>query len=922
MLSVMTMAWRDAPAETTAPFATGQSQEERRRQLFDAYVQAALHRRGKASSGYTPDQTIHWLSWLARRMKEHGLTLFSVEQLQPGWLAGVRSQVGYMIVTRLLGCCAVAVPILCSQMPVTSRLACSLLAVMVGLAYGGIDAFMLQKDLRVGDSGSRRFWLMVLTTLGLGAAWIWVALMMQASRVDLMLGPGLLYLAMVAFSFVAPVDVRTLDIKPSDTMLWSTPQAVERFGVAMVGFNLLIFIVVGGGIVVMLVSGSGSEVARMFGDLWFSAGLLLGAVAGSMVGRRIWPRGRLLAVSAACAVVAFGGQLGALVSRWDFTGFTMVLLECALAAFIGVFGGFASGMIDPTRARRSAVWIWLRVPLLAFGVFGLLASIPGVVLLLLDGGRAPGKGVWEAVGTLLLAGAGVGLVAFFRFGGFNGLQHGVLRLLLVRSGVLPPRADKFFEHAAQRALMQKVGFGYRFIHALLLQHLAARLGGGAETADPAVEGPLESAGRRWLRRTAGLGLGAGLALLAWLGAASLSLELIAGKTWRADMLAPVLGALLLAFTLTIPVLLPAARWLGRRSWSGLAAGWLGLALILGWLARDEPGVPRPVTLAEVATVFPGAEQSYAVVTRHLTDGFGTDRSFDWGGFNFSQGPEQGQIWRDFLAARRSDLEANWEKLAPVRAWIDQLNSFDRIADLDADLLEMTRIRFQARVAYPQNAMALASLQAIDGQGDAALDILRPLLEAAGKLERGARGTDIYHGARQMQSVAIRAASFVLDNSRVSAGARARFADAVTASTGGPEGARRLYAIRYAAVEQASSSFGLAVVAWSFRGFDFLRRPLDLMGPVAFNRHATRNRWTALFADLAECAARREPANAEQRVAEFFAKEGQPRFKNIGGAWMTLSAWERLGLNSVTDQQRGYWTLEDQRAALLARLAQP
>ncbi|HEX7632655.1 MAG TPA: DUF4062 domain-containing protein [Lacunisphaera sp.] len=78
MLSVMTMAWRNAPAETTAPFAATQTPEELRRRLFEAYVQAALRRRGKASGGYAPEQVINWLAWLARCMKAHGQTLFAV----------------------------------------------------------------------------------------------------------------------------------------------------------------------------------------------------------------------------------------------------------------------------------------------------------------------------------------------------------------------------------------------------------------------------------------------------------------------------------------------------------------------------------------------------------------------------------------------------------------------------------------------------------------------------------------------------------------------------------------------------------------------------------------------------------------------------------------------------------------------------
>jgi len=154
MLSVMTMALRDAPQGTLAPFAIAQTPEALRQRLFGAYVQAALRRRGKASGGYTPEQTMTWLGWLARRMKEHGHTLFAVEQLQPGWLAGASSQLGYFAVTRLLGSVSLAVPVLLWKTAPANRLACAILSVVVGLVYGGTDfSFLTPAGFREGCGG-------------------------------------------------------------------------------------------------------------------------------------------------------------------------------------------------------------------------------------------------------------------------------------------------------------------------------------------------------------------------------------------------------------------------------------------------------------------------------------------------------------------------------------------------------------------------------------------------------------------------------------------------------------------------------------------------------------------------------------------------------------------------------------------------
>ncbi len=52
-------------------------------------------------------------------------------------------------------------------------------------------------------------------------------------------------------------------------------------------------------------------------------------------------------------------------------------------------------------------------------------------------------------------------------------QHRVLLWLLQRSGTLPPRYERFLDFAADHVLLQRVGGGYRFIHALLLDYFAS-----------------------------------------------------------------------------------------------------------------------------------------------------------------------------------------------------------------------------------------------------------------------------------------------------------------------------------------------------------------------------------------------------------------------------------------------------------------
>ncbi|MGH8887274.1 MAG: NACHT domain-containing protein, partial [Egibacteraceae bacterium] len=64
-------------------------------QLFDAYIDAMLARRrtqpapGKLTPApaYGREQTLGWLGWLARGMRDHRQTQFRLDRLQPTWLA-------------------------------------------------------------------------------------------------------------------------------------------------------------------------------------------------------------------------------------------------------------------------------------------------------------------------------------------------------------------------------------------------------------------------------------------------------------------------------------------------------------------------------------------------------------------------------------------------------------------------------------------------------------------------------------------------------------------------------------------------------------------------------------------------------------------------------------------------------------------
>ena len=140
-----------------------------------------------------------------------------------------------------------------------------------------------------------------------------------------------------------------------------------------------------------------------------------------------------------------GAVIGAELVALSFKGARevggpLLTVSAIVAAIVGGIGAFETSVIESKRARRSGVWFWLRVPsLAAVGVGSVIAAVVAVSLALSSPGwRQKELMLFLMIGALF--GAPFGLTAFFRFGGFNGVQHLVLRFLLARSGAWPRQA--------------------------------------------------------------------------------------------------------------------------------------------------------------------------------------------------------------------------------------------------------------------------------------------------------------------------------------------------------------------------------------------------------------------------------------------------------------------------------------------------
>ncbi len=382
-----------------------------------------------------------------------------------------------------------------------------------------------------------------------------------------------------------------------------------------------------------------------------------------------------------------------------------------------------------------------------------------------------------------------------------------------------------------------------------------------------------------------------------------SLDFAAGLTVALILLTPV-ALLLLAWRLRL------------RSWWWIGGGYLAVAPVVAYLASDDPGINHPVTIEEIAPSFPGAETSFAVLMRYGRQhpsgkGF-TEPKNAVGGTDLTKSATAGP----WLAANRDKIMARWAELAPVRGWWAELNTFDRIGDLTQPRPESEILSFAAVRANARTAAMVAGLQALDGHGDAAFATLLPLLEVGRKLEVSSRLVVTLMIARVVQRSALDAATYVLDTTTVSPAVRAQFAAAL-AGGGGEAGARRIFDLEQVETAGIELNYRLGDMVSINGGHEFSRLLLNFVSPVLYNAHHTANLEAGHLSEMGELAAHRQTDRIGPREEAFVIQDGHPQFKNMFGVML-------LGVlsPSLSSLEGNYWKLEDQRAALLARLTGP
>lgn len=359
-----------------------------------------------------------------------------------------------------------------------------------------------------------------------------------------------------------------------------------------------------------------------------------------------------------------------------------------------------------------------------------------------------------------------------------------------------------------------------------------------------------------------------------------------------------------------------------RSWTLIAAGFAAFTVLFAYLAHDEPTYRHPMTMEDISPVFPGEDASYNLLMRYGKQ-HPLGQSFQAPSFKdpypkLALSPVN--EWRATIISHRGELEAHWTQLAAERAWWNELSRFDKIGDLMPASPDGEIPAFVIFRTMSQHSVAMASLEALDGHGDQAIDTLLPTLEVGRKLAPYSRTLVRVMIAVVIEKMAIQTANFILDTTPVSPEARARLAAALKG--GDPEaGARHLMYTEY--VLQLGwmprNRVGDIASIWLSSGSrqHFWVSYFNCFGPLFFLPHATLNRMGDLYQDWADLVAQRKVDQMKERWDEFQKEMSGPGLKNPMGRYLAL-----MGIPAYEKVAQNYWSKEDMRAALLERLDKP
>jgi eukaryotic-like serine/threonine-protein kinase len=420
MLSIMSLAYEDAPVREVAMNAL-ETAQARRAHAFRTYVRKMFERRGKAARSYGTQETVRWLHHLAKGMRERSQTVFLVEDLQPDLLSYRSLRTTYAIMSRASLGLLLVIPL---YYPFKSY---ALLAGgSTGICIGIIDAarFISPRMLDVWTRSvpGRIAHVALYALLGCVSTAI-LSPMLPILKYDSgAYAAGGLALGIV-FGLRNQPSGPSSDIRAVEALRWSWKGAARgsRYGfLGCAGIPALLIVLF---TLLVLLTSSNTD-RHIDGE---SVTMFLGSLASA------------------------------------------IFLGIAGAIFGAIIGGVERYAVEAKSRVNQGILLSLRTGTIVFVVSEFVISLffLGLHLTVTIGPSVLGALTVSLRDALYIAPA----VALL-YGGFDVIQHYILRLMLAVRGLLPLRLARFLDHCASLIFLQKVGGGYVFVHRLLLEHFA------------------------------------------------------------------------------------------------------------------------------------------------------------------------------------------------------------------------------------------------------------------------------------------------------------------------------------------------------------------------------------------------------------------------------------------------------------------
>ena len=449
LLNMMTWAFEEISLEEWQRF---NSTEERIKYLLNTYSHYVLALNNHQSRYYVSEkqpsqkQTMRWLGYLSKMLKQEALTEFLIEKMQPYWL----------------------------QDPAQKRLYRTGLGLITGLVFGLI--FMLNwEPIRVLVIGLNERSIS-LPFRGL----LWSVGDLSNSGIQVGLEFGVLWAIIGWFGkgWIRSI-ITGMIIAPIYGIIFESIFRNEQFVQKIEQFDqqtdLLLYILQNWwfpGLIGAIIVGLGENIKpfEILGWSWKKA-RLYGLRSGAIIGILFF---LLFLINDRSSnkffdmPPLFGNSV--IIDIFNILGVLIVCLLIALicGSAVSVIGGINGRSIDikkriiPNQGIRQAVTNAIIIYALLIGLFSLY-----VCILMKNSQHIDSEKFIDnlSFGSLIISLFPLGIL-------FACIKHFTLRAVLCWCGLIPWNYARFLNYATEKKLLQRVGGRYRFIHDLLREHFA------------------------------------------------------------------------------------------------------------------------------------------------------------------------------------------------------------------------------------------------------------------------------------------------------------------------------------------------------------------------------------------------------------------------------------------------------------------